>query len=180
MQDGEALKQEGEAEAYEADPVKVNQELVDEIEAGKRMNKMSFSRRGPCLSGAYDPVTGKTFFGENFDMGSAKGREAFQDFKNNASQVIKDRIAARERAIKNGEVTPNKSDGTPGAHAEVVAMDKAIKAREAQTEKPVTEADMGSFDLHNRSMSNNRPNMPMDRCSNCGAITNGTTVHGHN
>jgi len=66
-----------------------------------------------------------------------------------------------------------------GAHSEVVALDKAIKAREVITGVPVREADLGSFQLHNRSMMNAHPATPMDRCSNCQAISAGTEVVGH-
>lgn len=82
-------------------------------------------------------------------------------------------------------------DGTPidptvdrrvGSHSEVVALDKAIKAREAETGKPVTEADLGSFDLANRRMPGDADKppgtTPMDRCPHCKQITDGVNVVG--
>lgn len=57
------------------------------------------------------------------------------------------------------------------------ALNEAIKAREKATGQPVTEADLGSFDLHNRHMPSNTP---FKRCPHCGAITDGVNTVGHN
>ena len=42
---------------------------------------------------------------------------------------------------------PPETDLRGGAHSETRALDKAIKAREAQTGKPVTETDLNTFNL---------------------------------
>jgi len=69
-------------------------------------------------------------------------------------------------------------DTRAGAHAEVRALDEAIKARELETGKPITEADLNDFKLHNRHMPSNTP---FHRCPNCSYITNGVeAVGGHN
>ena len=144
-------------------------------------SKTSATKRGPCLSGVFDKVTGKTFFGKNFNLRTTKGRAAFEKFKENAHPITKKRIEALEKGIADGTIKHKPSDGTPGAHSEVVALDKALKAREKATGKKVTEENLGDFELHNRSTSNNRPNKTMHRCGNCGCLTDGVdVVGGHN
>ena len=191
----EAPKQEGEHNAYEQDkgakpteePAKpeelakpTDQALIDavEAEAANRIANNSNAKNGPCLTGVRDPITGEIFFGENFGKNQA-GKEAYKQFVENAHPLLKERINSRQAEIDAGKAANDpafeKVDGRGGAHSEIVALDKAIKAREAATGKPVTEADLASFDLHNRHMPNNNP---MHRCPNCSQITNGVNVVG--
>ena len=148
-------------------------------EAISRIESMSAAKRGPVLTGIRDSITGKIHFGENFDLSKAQGRKAFQDFKKNAHPLVKERIINQEKAIAEGITTPSPRAGTPGAHSEVVALDKAIKARELMTGQKVTEADLSTFKLHNQSMMNAHPASRMNRCDNCAVITDGVTVIGH-
>jgi hypothetical protein len=142
---------------------------------------MSATKRGPCLSGILDTKTGIISFGENFNLRTAGGRARFENFKENAHPIIKERIKALEQGIADGTIDRNPSDGTSGAHSEVVALDRALKAREEVTGKFVSESELSELKLHNRSMTNNRPNETMHRCNNCRHITNGTNmIGGHN
>ena len=66
----EAPRQEGEHNAFEDSPgVKpTDQALIDavDVEATNRIANNSNTKNGPCLTGTYEPITGKRFFGENF------------------------------------------------------------------------------------------------------------------
>jgi hypothetical protein len=150
------------------------EELIQKAKQG--IPGFSNKKNGPCLSGVYDPKTKKTFFGQNFEK-NVKGNKEYADFVENAHPIIKERIKAQQKLIDEGKM-PAEVDKRAGAHSEVRALDEAIKAREAQTGKPVTEKDLGSFDLHNRHMPSNTP---FNRCPNCSNITNGAnTIGGHN
>ena len=145
-----------------------------------RLAKLSANQRGPCYSGVYDPLTGQTHYGENFNMKNQAGRTSYENFRENAHPVIKDRINARTEALENGTATAKKTAGTPGAHSEVVATDKALKAREAFNGRPATEADLSDLHLHNRSTMEATGGQPMNRCDNCRPITDGINTVGHN
>ncbi len=148
-------------------------------EAAGRIGSQTASERGPVVTGVGDMVTGEVHHGKNFNMTRAAGRAEYAEFRENAHPVVNSRIDAREAALDQGTAVARPRDGTVGAHSEVVALDTAIKAREAVTGVPVKEADLGSFQLHNRSMMNAHPTAPMDRCTNCRAISAGTEVVGH-
>jgi YwqJ-like deaminase len=159
-------------------PKRGNEDLVKavEAEAAKEIAGKSKTANGPCLSGVYDPVTGQTQFGKNFRKNAA-GRAEYAKFVEDAHPIIKERIKAQQKLIDENKMPPE-TDNRAGAHSEVRALDKAIKAREAATGKPVTESDLGSFDLHNRHMPNNNA---MHRCVNCTSVTDGVNpVGGHN
>jgi uncharacterized Zn-binding protein involved in type VI secretion len=148
-------------------------------EALARINGQSASQRGPVLSGVRDTQTGEIHYGKNFDLSSAKGRAEYAEFREQAHPVTNARIEARESVLRSGEAVAGPRDGTPGAHSEVVALDRAIQAREQATGIPVTEADLPTFQLHNQSLMNAHPATPMHRCSNCTSITDGVEVIGH-
>ncbi len=148
-------------------------ELVENVENG--IEGFSNTKNGPCLSGVYDPVTGKTFFGQNFGKNGA-GRAEYAKFVEDAHPLVKERIKAQQKLIDEGKLPPE-TDKRAGAHSEVRALDEAIKAREKETGQPFTEKDLGNLDLHNRSLPNNTPKI---RCPNCSYITDGVnTVGGH-
>lgn len=130
---------------------------------------MSLSKRGPVLSAIYDPKTGKTFYGQNFNMKKAADRLKFKKFKENLHPLLKDRLE------NHNVIDPTGKAGTPGAHSEIQALDQALKAREAATGKPVTKADLADFQLHNRGMTTHAPNVPVPRCPHCAALTEGVT-----
>ena len=154
--------------------------LVDIVKerAENIMKYSSATKRGPCLTGIYDKVTGEISFGQNFNLRTVEGRKSFELFKRDAHPIIKARIEAYQKKIADGSINPNPSDGTPGAHSEIVALDNALKSREKRTGKPATQDILGEFELHNRSMSNNRPNETMHRCGNCDNLTKGVDVVG--
>ncbi|MBO0358413.1 DUF4280 domain-containing protein [Hymenobacter sp. BT186] len=149
-------------------------------EALNRVANLSVNRRGPCYSGVYDPLTKQTHYGENFNISKPAGRAAYTKFYEEAHPVVKNRIDAQNEALRNGTATAKETAGTPGAHSEVVALDKTLKAREAYTGRPATEADLADFHLHNRSTMNATAGQPMNRCDNCRNITDGVNTIDHN
>ncbi|MET4083686.1 hypothetical protein ABIB40_003658 [Pedobacter sp. UYP30] len=165
------LRRIGLQEKFIDDVTKKAAELIKKADEGI----FGFSKRknGPCLSGVYDPKTNKTFFGQNFEK-NIKGNKEYAEFVENAHPIIKNRIRAQQKLIDEGKVSAD-VDRRAGAHSEVRALDDAIKNREISTGKPVTESDMGSFDLHNRHLPSNTP---FNRCPNCSNITEGTNVVG--
>ena len=99
----------------------------------------------------------------------------YAKFVEDAHPIIKERIKAQQKLIDEGKV-PDATDLRAGAHSEVRALDETIKAREAATGKPVTEADLKDFKIHNRNLPHNTA---FDRCPNCQNITNGAETIGH-
>jgi hypothetical protein len=129
-----------------------------------------------------DPVTGKPiiYHGENFKVSSAKGYEDYAKFKEDAHPVLKARIEQQETAFKEGlELKNPRSGSTPGAHAEVIAVDKALKAREAAGLE-VNDNTISELYLHNRSLLNNQyPNGTPKMCDHCASILKGINTIGH-
>jgi hypothetical protein len=172
---GSAAAQSGSLSEALANLVKSVQE-----EAMNRVANLSINRRGPCYSGIHDPLTGQTHYGENFNISKPAGRAGYSKFYEDAHPVVRSRIDAQNEALQNGTATAKATAGTPGAHSEVVALDKMLKAREAYTGQPATEADVSELYLHNRSTMNATAGQPMNRCDNCRNITNGINTIGHN
>ena len=129
--------------------------------------------RGPVLSGVKDSLTGQTYFGQNTG-----------EIPDDLHPLLKNRITAYDTQLKAGQVNAAESDllraGEPGTHSEVVALDKAIKAREAVTGRHMQEAELKDFLLHNRSL---RPNSLGEgvppRCAHCWHLTDGVRVVGN-
>jgi hypothetical protein len=72
--------------------------------------------------------------------------------------------------------------GVPGSHAEIRALSQAIKAREALTGRPVTEAELPEFLMHNRNLLDKpvpAPEGVPPRCVHCWHLTDGVTVIGN-
>lgn len=87
--------------------------------------------------------------------------------------ILRDRIAEQQARREAG--LDHFSE--PGTHAEVKALDAAIKAREAETGVPVTEADLGDFvqlPVWSRDTGADRPvGTPAPCCGHCAPITRG-------
>jgi tRNA(Arg) A34 adenosine deaminase TadA len=112
---------------------------------------LSNRERGPVLTVLKDKKTGQIFEGMNVDS-----------VPEDLHPILKQRLAD----LKN-PVHPS----TPGTHAEVIAIDKALKAREAAG-MTVTEADLGDFIFHNETLwSNKVGSVPC--CANCTPLTKG-------
>jgi len=128
-----------------------------------------------------NPATGKpaVYQGENFNMKTVQGRADFAKFKQEAHPELQARIKSQEDLLASGWKPENPLSGTPGAHAEVVAYDKALKARELAGMK-VDSKTIEEIYLHNRSLLPSQyPNGAPDMCSHCRRILSGINPIGH-
>ena len=144
-------------------------ELVEKTEARAKqiLEHQSNAERGPVLSGVMDTVTGVIYYGQNTVSPPS-----------NLHPLLKSRLEEYER--KTGGQTPVNL-GVPGAHSEIYALDQALKAREKDINKPLAEADLSSFLLHNRSLRGKTKGVGVPpRCTNCAVLTDGITVIGNN
>jgi hypothetical protein len=126
---------------------------------------LSRSQRGPVLTGVMDSQTGEVFWGMNQDA-----------VPSNLNPLLQNRLDGY-LATTAGD-TPLRA-GIPGAHSEIGALNDALNARQATTGMPVTEADLPSFLLSNRSLIGQTRVVGIPpRCLNCFSLTNGVTVVG--
>jgi len=179
-------------DAYESTPQKPSDKLIADTEAKAKeiVETQSAKERGPCLSGVYDPATGKTFFGQNF-KNNVTGKNAYEKWLSDppelggADPLIKQKVAEYEAKIKSGEIKlPETADNRLAAHSEIRAYDQALKARR-EAGLPVDENSIREMDLHNRDLQNNAIKNnngtppPKVRCPHCGFLTDGINTHGH-
>jgi hypothetical protein len=138
--------------------------------------------RGPVVSGITDPVTGETYFGQNFTEKERNNLDFMTKFKEQLHPLLKERLEEYTLKLKVGEIKaedPLSLDkgGIPGTHSEIRALDQALKSREVYSGKSVTGDDLSSFLLHNRSL--NDPTGVPPRCAHCWHLTDGITVIGN-
>ena len=120
--------------------------------------------RGEVISVVRDDLSGEIFVGLNTGI-PAKLTDAMEKA-----------IAAHNASIGRGDINVVHTI-EPGGHAEVVALNQAIAARQARTNQPVTAADMNTFELHNIWMTGgDRRFSAAPRCEHCAGITSGVRV----
>ena len=143
------------------------------LEAQRIGSTQSKAERGPVLSAVKDPLTGKIHYGQN-----TKG------VPEDLHPLLKNRVEAYDAQLKAGKVNASAVDlakaGEPGTHSEVVALNKAIKAREAAMGRAMKDTELGDFMLHNRSLAPKSLGEGVPpRCANCWHITKGVRVIGN-
>jgi hypothetical protein len=106
-------------------------------------------KRSPVLSVLYDKKTGRFFDGMNVKI-APEGLHP----------ILQKRL--NEYNIRFSNSKPHFSEA--GSHSEIIAVDKALKAREASGFK-VTEADLKDFQIHNEWLKGKANTAPM--CQNC-------------
>ncbi|WP_257454895.1 YwqJ-related putative deaminase [Archangium lipolyticum] len=127
------------------------------LRAAHMVEMLSNNERGPVLTGVLDTRTGRTFFGTNHENPPA-----------NLHPLLTKSLTAYRAAT--GGVTPPRA-GVPGAHSEIVALNKALYEREAMMGRPVEPQELSSFVLHNRSLrGTTRVEGIPPPCPNCEAI----------
>ncbi|MBB1138397.1 DUF4280 domain-containing protein [Myroides sp. WP-1] len=167
--------------------------LIEKVlEEAKRIVKTTSAKsRGPCLSGLYDPATGKTFFGLNF-KGNPTGKTEYAKWiedpaeRGGADPIIKELVNEYKAKIASGAIVLKEvTDTKYAAHSELRALDQALKARRAK-KIPVDRNSIKEMSLSNRDLqpkvierNNNIPPLKA-RCQNCEYLTNGILLHGHN
>lgn len=124
------------------------------LRAAHMVEVLSNDQRGPVLTGVLDTRTGRTFFGINQE--SPPGT---------LHPLLKKRLA--DYLKKTGGATPERA-GVPGAHSEIVALNRALFEREALLGRPVEPQELSEFVLHNRALHGPRKleGVPPP-CANC-------------
>ena len=110
-----------------------------------------------------DTTTGEIFVGLNTGVPT------------NPTEVVRDAIQARESRLR-GTVQA-RYNFEAGTHAEVVAFNSAVRAREQRTGRSVIDADRSTFELHTVWLSGtDRRGSAAVRCPHCSDIVRGLTV----
>ncbi|TAD94692.1 MAG: hypothetical protein EAZ97_16505 [Bacteroidetes bacterium] len=137
------------------------QELLTPVSVSKSGNptyQMAKDEMGPVLTGVLDNTTGEIFFGMNNKNG---------DLPDNLHPLIKNAVDVLEEAGGTGY----KNTKGAGSHSEIYALDQAFKAREKLTGKKLTEADLGSFLIHNVGLRSKSAYSFIIKCPDCEEIT---------
>jgi hypothetical protein len=93
------------------------------------------------------------------------------------SDVMYKAILAQKARIWQGEVVVVRTDPQAvGGHAEVNALNPAIRDREKVLGRKLTEKDLGVFELHNLWLTGDRAMTTAPRCEHCARITRGVSV----
>jgi len=122
---------------------------------------------GPVLAAVRDQVFGnKIYVGLNTKLPT------------NVVDVLSKAIADQQlRVAKREIVLVRTSDAAKsGQHAEVIALNAAVNAREAIFGTKLTEAQLQSFELHNVWLKGERSGTAAARCEHCYRITRGVTI----
>lgn len=121
---------------------------------------------GPVLSVVRDTETNEIFVGLN------TGAPA------NLTDALQNSIRAQKERVAKGEVRVVHSDAKAqdGGHAEVCALNAAIRARQRRLKRALGEKDFRVFELHNIWLSGDSAGSAAARCEHCARITRGVTV----
>jgi len=120
--------------------------------------------RGPVVSVVRDNVSGRIFVGLN------TGRPG------QMTEAVRQGIADQVRRLIGGLVVVQTGDDALGGHAEVVAVNSAVRARESATNRQVQETDLKTFELHNVWLRGSQQLEPAARCGHCARITRSISV----
>lgn len=127
------------------------------LRAAHMVEVLSNTERGPVLTGVLDTRTGRTFFGVNLKQPPP-----------DLHPLLRKSLDAYRAATRG--VSPERA-GVPGAHSEIVALNRALYEREAAFGRPVEPQELSEFVLHNRSLLGAKKveGIPPP-CPNCEAI----------
>ncbi|QIG50415.1 DUF4157 domain-containing protein [Nordella sp. HKS 07] len=118
---------------------------------------------GPVLSVVRDDVSGRIFVA--FNTGISRP----------LTELMNQRLLAHIQRAGTGQFKIV-HDIVPGGHAEVIALNDAITAREAATQRLVAAQDLPTFELHNVWLQESRRFETAVRCEHCGPLTEGVRV----
>jgi hypothetical protein len=94
--------------------------------------------------------------------------------------LLKERVSANMLFL--GSINTEKAvrflkAAVPGTHSEIIALNNALKAKELRLGRPLTEADLNSFILHNRSLIGpHEGSLVPPPCVNCSSLTGGIKI----
>jgi hypothetical protein len=92
------------------------------------------------------------------------------------TDLVGGRIEERRAQVRSGAITPEHTHD-PGDHSEVTGWDRAVAARQRATGRPVKQADVDTFELHNVWLKESKGRYTAaPRCEHCAAITRGVKV----
>ncbi len=115
--------------------------------------------RGPVLTLIRDQRTGEMFAAQN--LGAVPEE---------LHPILQSRL---EKYLMESGQNLNPRWGVPGSHSDFAALNQAMLRREA-IGLPVTTLD--DFGMYNTQLWRNRLGVPVDRCGNCGVLTDGVRV----
>jgi hypothetical protein len=119
---------------------------------------------GPVLTVVREPG-GKIYIGLNTGIPQS------------LSDAMYKAILAQKARIWQGEVIVVRTDPQAvGGHAEVTALNPAIRDRERLLGRKLTETDLAVFELHNLWLTGDRAMTTAPRCEHCARITRGVSV----
>jgi RHS repeat-associated protein len=149
------------------------------------LSKAQASREfGPVASVAVDTQTGEYGVGLNIQRGRGlpPTDAEMQNLRESLHPVLRARFDALQahaaELVRTGQVTDDVARaGVAGTHSEFIALNNAIKAREALTGVAVTADDLADFVIVNRGLVGPfaGQNMPPP-CYNCSILIRGTTM----
>ncbi|WP_102272791.1 hypothetical protein [Cytobacillus massiliigabonensis] len=144
---------------------------------------VSKKEMGPCLSGIHDPLTGKTYFGQNFKNNATMRQEYIKWLDNDADPIIKELVKEYESKIESGEIKLSEvADNRLAAHSEIRALDQVFKERR-KAGLPVGRSTISELFLHNIDLYKSDRNgnlVTKIRCEHCRYLTDGINNVGHN
>jgi RHS repeat-associated protein len=158
------------------------QEVTDVI--GRTLSR---AERGPVYTSVLDTVTGEVFGGLNLgSKGHAPTAAELMHLRDNLHPLLKQRLETLESQLNTlaeaGMLTREElRAGVAGAHSEVVALNKAILARESALGVSVGEADLSSFLVYNKELRSAATSASFGvsvppPCINCSYIVQGTQI----
>lgn len=154
---------------------------ADEIIIQARSPKNKSLAKGPVLSGIYDPLLDKIYFGQNFTNAQLNDVQIYRKFLDELHPILKNRLGEYQKLIDGKMIEADdiifQKASKVASHSEIRALDEALKARESFLKRPITEEELSEFLLHNKAL-NGSGNVP-PRCLHCWHLTDGLTVIGN-
>ena len=143
---------------------------------------LSRQERGPVLSAVLDVESGELFFGLNIGRKGHPPTDAeLRHLLEELHPLLKERYQEQRLFVntltEEGKMTINLlKAGEPGTHSEIIALNNALKAKEARLQRSLTAADLDSLLVNNRSLNTAASvDFVPHPCSNCCPIIRGTT-----
>jgi hypothetical protein len=158
------------------------EEVVDVIQRA-----LSRSERGPVYTAVLDTATGEVFGGLNLgSRGHPPTAAEIQHLTENLHPILQSRLeslrSSLQQMVEAGTITEEQlRAGVAGAHSEIVALNNAVRAREAALGVSISEQDLGSFLVHNRELTSSATSPDFGQgvpppCVNCSYLIRGAQI----
>lgn len=139
------------------------------------------AEKGPVLTSILDTKTGQVFHGLNIGKkGALPTAQEIEYLESILHPVLLERVRQQQAILSNaaslGTMTRyQQAASVPGTHSEIIALNKAILAREEATGMAFTAKELNSLMVYNRSLSGGRIGSSPPACFNCDAISSGAS-----